>query len=168
MKRISFNSHQSPSFDEEARIRQRHQSLLQDYLDLQKEFVSKKRKLKDANMKRDILLAEVRFLRLREAYLLKMQSLETEIDQKHRNFNVQAELSAKERIVHSANNEAVVNFKTGVSDTKQISERIERKELITEAIIRIPTKKPKNCLILNGKRGGKKKISVQDQVVLEA
>lgn len=41
---------------------------------------------------------------------------------------------------------------------------IEEKETNKEAI-RLQ-KKPKNCL-MNGKRVGKKKISVQDQVVLE-
>ncbi|EXB86663.1 hypothetical protein L484_013193 [Morus notabilis] len=77
MKRVSFNSLQSSP--EEARIRQRHQRLLQDYLELQKGSMEEKETNKEA---------------------IRLQ------------------------------------------------------------------KKPKNCLI-NGKRVGKKKISVQDQVVLE-
>ena len=36
VKKVSFNCQQSPTIDEEARIRHRHQSLLQDYLELQK------------------------------------------------------------------------------------------------------------------------------------
>lgn len=36
MKRVSVNSHQSRLIDEDARIKHRHQSLLQDYLELQK------------------------------------------------------------------------------------------------------------------------------------
>ncbi|GAU18306.1 hypothetical protein TSUD_201940, partial [Trifolium subterraneum] len=49
----------------------RHQSLLQDYEDLQKETEAMRRKLEAVNQKKLILSAEVRFLRQRYKYLLK-------------------------------------------------------------------------------------------------
>ncbi|XP_024024367.1 uncharacterized protein LOC21396377 [Morus notabilis] len=162
MKRVSFNSLQSSP--EEARIRQRHQRLLQDYLELQKEFVSKKKKLQTAKDKRETLLAEVRFLRRRHGYLQKMQYFKTETENfQYQNSNVQPEISAEERN-YSNLNEAVKSSHTRVSEIKSILGSMEEKETNKEAI-RLQ-KKPKNCLI-NGKRVGKKKISVQDQVVLE-
>ncbi|XVE71272.1 hypothetical protein DITRI_Ditri10aG0137700 [Diplodiscus trichospermus] len=70
MKRSSLNSHrQYNSVDEEARARLKHQNLLEEYLELQKEFVSMKKKLQTVNQKRETLLAEVRFLRQRYSYL---------------------------------------------------------------------------------------------------
>lgn len=164
MRRVSINSLQSSP--EEARIRQRHQCLLQDYLELQKEFVSKKKKLQTAKRKRETLFTEVRFLRRRQEYLVKLQSSKPETEHvQHQNSNVQREMSAKEWYYDNVNvNEAVRSSHTGVSEKKSILVSIEEKEANKEGI-RLQ-KKPKNCLI-NGKRVGKKKISVQDQVVLE-
>ncbi|GAB4854644.1 hypothetical protein Ancab_023226 [Ancistrocladus abbreviatus] len=51
----------SRQVDDEARIRHKHQALLQEYLALQKEFVSKKRKLQEAKQRKEILLEEVRY-----------------------------------------------------------------------------------------------------------
>ncbi|OAY27497.1 hypothetical protein MANES_16G130300v8 [Manihot esculenta] len=60
-------------FIKEASFKLKQQNLLQDFLGLQKDFVSKKRKLQMTKQKRDILLAEVRFLRQRHKYLMAMQ-----------------------------------------------------------------------------------------------
>ncbi|GMN35248.1 hypothetical protein TIFTF001_005180 [Ficus carica] len=176
MKRVSIISPQSSP--EDARIRQRHQCLLQDYLELQKEFVSKKKKLQTAKQKRETLFTEVRFLRRRQAYLLKMQSSKPETEHvQHQNSNVHPEISAKEWYDNVNVNEAVRSSHTGASEMKSIlvcglvvilihilQGSIEEKKANKEGI-RLQ-KKPKNWLI-NGKRVGKKKISVQDQVVLE-
>ncbi|CAK9175738.1 unnamed protein product [Ilex paraguariensis] len=74
MKRTSSDFRQSCDVDEEARARLKHQTLLQEFLELQKRFVSQKRKLQTAKQKRDTLLVEVRFLCRRTRYLLKYQS----------------------------------------------------------------------------------------------
>ncbi|PON74539.1 ribosomal RNA small subunit methyltransferase G [Parasponia andersonii] len=169
MKRVSANSHQSRLIVEEARIKYSHETLLQEYLDVQKEFVSKKKKLQAVWQKRETLLAEVRFLRRRHNYLLKKQSTNAETQSvQNQNSHRQPQLSSKENKYNV--NEPVRHGNTKVLDTKSISgvtenERGTEKEIPIMERIRLQ-KKPKNCLI-NGKRVGKKKITVQDQVVLE-
>ncbi|XP_065017214.1 uncharacterized protein LOC135679196 [Musa acuminata AAA Group] len=51
------------SFGDDARQRFKHQSLLQDYMELLKETEAKKKKLQETRLKKLQLLAEVRFLR---------------------------------------------------------------------------------------------------------
>ncbi|KAF5456828.1 hypothetical protein F2P56_026264 [Juglans regia] len=75
MKRVvSMDPYQSRPINEEARVNLKYQILLQEYLELQKEFISKKRRLQNATVNRETLLAEVRFLRKKHKYLLKVQS----------------------------------------------------------------------------------------------
>ncbi|MED6218812.1 hypothetical protein PIB30_030134 [Stylosanthes scabra] len=59
---------------QDQRTRLRHQSLLQDYEDLQKDTEAMKRKLEATKQKKLILSAEVSFLRKRYKYLLKNSS----------------------------------------------------------------------------------------------
>ncbi|KAJ9184104.1 hypothetical protein P3X46_007878 [Hevea brasiliensis] len=66
---------------EEARFKSKHQSLLEDFLELQKEFVSKKKKLQMTKQKRDILSTEIRFLRQRHRYLMAMWSHNHQLQQ---------------------------------------------------------------------------------------
>ncbi|XP_011031441.1 PREDICTED: uncharacterized protein LOC105130573 [Populus euphratica] len=73
-KRVAVKSHQSQFVDEGAINRVKYQNLLEDFLELQKDFVSKKRKLRTVEQKREILSAEVRFLRQRHKFFMKMQS----------------------------------------------------------------------------------------------
>ncbi|XP_052190378.1 uncharacterized protein LOC127800027 isoform X2 [Diospyros lotus] len=80
MKRSFVGLHHSRAVDEEARTRLKHQTLLEEYLQLQKEFVSMKRKLKTVMKRRDTLVAEVRFLARRRQYLLKTQSLNLKLE----------------------------------------------------------------------------------------
>ncbi|CAI0376606.1 unnamed protein product [Linum tenue] len=73
------SSYQSESFDdEEARFRERQKVLFQEFLNLQKEFASKQKKLETAKQRRQTLMDEVRFLRQRHTHLLTMQSDEQE------------------------------------------------------------------------------------------
>ncbi|GMG99303.1 hypothetical protein Nepgr_001143 [Nepenthes gracilis] len=65
------DSRQSCLPDDELRTMRKHQTPLPDYLGLQKEIVSKKRKLHEAKQRKAILLAEIRFLRQRRKFLLK-------------------------------------------------------------------------------------------------
>ncbi|CAA2975244.1 Hypothetical predicted protein [Olea europaea subsp. europaea] len=60
---------------EDTRARLKHQSLLQDYQELQKENHGMRNKLQTAKQMKQILAAEVRFLRKRHSYLLETKFL---------------------------------------------------------------------------------------------
>ncbi|GAB2286663.1 hypothetical protein Dimus_021058 [Dionaea muscipula] len=59
--------------EEEDKIRNKHHILLKEFLSLQKEYVSRKRKLRESCKKKELLLSQVRFLRARCKFLLKNQ-----------------------------------------------------------------------------------------------
>ncbi|XP_022729399.1 uncharacterized protein LOC111284754 [Durio zibethinus] len=168
MKRASLNSHRqyNNSVDEEARARLKHQNLLQEFLELQKEFVSKKKKLQTVNQKRETLLAEVRFLRKRYSYLSMIKSQEYELQQdcvQSQNPYLQSKMAKNYGI-----NEALERRLCSLPDLDPNLAHEEeggRGQVDFQAPLR-KEKKPKNCL-LNGNRVGKKKISWQDQVVLK-
>ncbi|XP_041018081.1 uncharacterized protein LOC121260323 [Juglans microcarpa x Juglans regia] len=64
MKRVvSMDPYQSRPINEEARVNLKYQILLQEYLELQKEFISKKKRLQNATVNRETLSAEVRYNR---------------------------------------------------------------------------------------------------------
>lgn len=79
MKGVSFESSSSPfSYDEESRNRfNKHQSLIQDFNELQKETDAMKKKLHKDKQRKLTLLAEVRFLRRRYKFLMRSQSPNT-------------------------------------------------------------------------------------------
>ncbi|WOH03775.1 hypothetical protein DCAR_0623175 [Daucus carota subsp. sativus] len=82
MKRAFVKNNQH----DDAKMQSKYQGLLQDYLELQKEFVAKKKKLRSVIVKRDTLLGEVSFLRRRHKQLLKAKSvtpLALDYDQAH-------------------------------------------------------------------------------------
>ncbi|XP_043810542.1 uncharacterized protein LOC110612406 isoform X2 [Manihot esculenta] len=56
---LKHKTSQSQSTEED-KFKLKHQSLLQDFLEFQKEFVSKKKKLQMTKQKRDILSTEIR------------------------------------------------------------------------------------------------------------
>ncbi|XP_022132126.1 uncharacterized protein LOC111005070 [Momordica charantia] len=74
MKRASIGSRKSAIVHEESEARRKYQILLQDFLEVQKDFVSKKRKLQVLRQRKETLGAEVRFLRQRLEYLQKLQN----------------------------------------------------------------------------------------------
>ncbi|GMH08003.1 hypothetical protein Nepgr_009843 [Nepenthes gracilis] len=76
-----MDSRQSRLIGDKYRIRPSHQALMQDYLVLQKEFVSRKRKLQEAKKMKEILLDEIRFLRRRHELFMKNQSLHIKREQ---------------------------------------------------------------------------------------
>ncbi|XP_062098179.1 uncharacterized protein LOC133804046 [Humulus lupulus] len=125
MKRVSVNSNQSRLQKEEALINLRHHSLLQDYLELQKEFVSKKKKLRVTTQTRDALLAEVRFLRQRLTYLENEQSPKKTQTVQNQNSHIQHKLSAK-KLKYNVN-EAVQPKHTSFLDSNQISREWKKK-----------------------------------------
>ncbi|CAI9761001.1 unnamed protein product [Fraxinus pennsylvanica] len=83
MKGVSLDS--TPSYivgqyeDDKAWLK--HQSLLQDYEELQKESNGMRNKLQNAKQRRQILAAEVRFLRKRHKYLLETKFLNSSLEQ---------------------------------------------------------------------------------------
>ncbi|KAL5558240.1 hypothetical protein UlMin_034451 [Ulmus minor] len=168
MKRVAVNSHRSRSIDEETQMKLRHQIDLQDYLELEKEVVSKEKRLQTVKQNRDTLLAEISFLRRRHGYLLKTQSAEMEREiVKHPKSDLQLKVYGSKRKFNV--NEAVQNNSAPVLDTKtnwkSLEDEQEMRRETCQKPVRLP-KKPKNFL-MNGKKVGKKKISVPDQVVLK-
>ncbi|CAN6582839.1 unnamed protein product [Malus baccata var. baccata] len=155
MKGAAGNCKQSQPADEETRTKFRHESLLQDYLLRQKEFVSKKKMMQDAKQKRDVLLAEIRFLRRRYSHLLKIKSAETEPEVRHQNSDVQPKKLARKK---KDANEAVVNKPSRVSP--EGGGGGGGVEHIVSEPVRVE-KKRKNHVV-NGRKVGKKKIAVQD------
>ncbi|OMO90686.1 Ubiquitin [Corchorus olitorius] len=162
MKRASINSRQQyNSVDEEAKARLKHQNLLQEFLELQKEFVGKKRKLQAVKQKRETLLAEVQFLRQRYSYLSMIKSQEYEVEQdlvQSQNPYMQSQMLAKDHGIDVAVEEKPCSPPKPYAVYK---EGVERSQVDVQASTR-KAKKPKNNL-MNGKRVGKKKISWQDQ-----
>ncbi|KAL3512629.1 hypothetical protein ACH5RR_025346 [Cinchona calisaya] len=79
MKRASVNLQEFNAVDDEAyKAKLKHQTLLREYLELQKDVVSKRRKFQCATQKRDKLVALVKFLRQKRRYLLNCQAMATE------------------------------------------------------------------------------------------
>ncbi|GAB2222822.1 hypothetical protein Droror1_Dr00016950 [Drosera rotundifolia] len=64
-----------------ARIQQKHQTLLNQYLALRKDCVAKKKKLEAAKKTKEALLREVRLLRGRRRFLLANQARQMEREQ---------------------------------------------------------------------------------------
>ncbi|CAL5421782.1 unnamed protein product [Camellia sinensis] len=176
MKRAFVNLHQSHAVDGEARAKLQHHTLLQEYLQLQKEFVLKKRKLQTTKQKRDTLLAEVRFLRRRRRYLLKIQSPKLKLKEdlvqpqnsdmprkilgKRKNLRKKMDCSVNAAAMGSPYTVLVPN-----SDTRIEEEEGKEREQIGKHPLRLGKKSRK--LLTDDKRVGKKKISWQDQMPLE-
>ncbi|KAL5850169.1 hypothetical protein ACOSQ3_008221 [Xanthoceras sorbifolium] len=166
MKRAAANSHQSKFADAKAGARSKQQKLLDDFLELQKEYVSKKKKLQIAKKKREILLAEVRFLRRKhKSFRIGSEALEREQDLiGPPNSYTRRKLLPESRKKYSVS-ESVLKSPSPGSDFSPVmhnEEHIRRKEEAVLNPLRVE-KKPKNRLI-NKKRVGEKKTSWQDQV----
>ncbi|KAA8525577.1 hypothetical protein F0562_007432 [Nyssa sinensis] len=168
MKRASLNFHQSQAVEEEARAKLKHQTLLQEFLELQKEFVAKKRKLQAEKKNRETLFAEVRFLRQRRRYLLKIKAPALEVEKDY----VQLQNSAIKRKVLErgrdwSDGEVALGNPYPVL-ASSLNLRDEEEGGGREELVRGPLRieKHKNYLI-DEKKLGKKKISWQDQLVFQ-
>ncbi|KAK8550580.1 hypothetical protein V6N13_119097 [Hibiscus sabdariffa] len=154
MKRVSRISHRqynNNSVDEESRARIKHQNLLQDFLELQKEFVLKKKKLETINQMRGTLLNEVRFLRQRYNHLSMIKSQEYELQQdsvQSRNPYPQSKRTKKHGV-----NESIQRRSSSLPDSYPNvvhEEEGGRSHVDVQAALR-KGKKTQECLI-NGKR----------------
>ncbi|KAI4337236.1 hypothetical protein L6164_015679 [Bauhinia variegata] len=130
---------------EVSKINQKYQNLLEDYLELQKDHVSRKKKLQTAKEKREILLDELRFLRHRHQYLSKLQFAKDG-----------SELAPhKNAYICNAPVRKLINYTVNEPGIDQ--EGRSKKELVLKTAK--VQKKPKNFL----KNSNKRKISWQDK-----
>ncbi|XP_050364081.1 uncharacterized protein LOC126782803 [Argentina anserina] len=154
MKRVAVNSKTTseahPVVDDRAKLQFRHHTLLQHHLDLQKEVVTKKKKLQAAQQRRGILLAEIRYLKRRQRHLLKLNSAETkpQVVQRHETSNTKLNKFSRRR-----NREAVLSKHSQV--VHEEGEQLGRDPIVEEK---------SNSRLTNEKRVGKRKIDVQDEV----
>ncbi|KAI4316410.1 hypothetical protein L6164_024391 [Bauhinia variegata] len=153
MKRGSVNSLQFyGSRGEVSTINQKYQSLLEDYLELQKDHVSNKKKLQTSKEKREILLDELRFLRHRHQYLSKLQFSKDE-----------SKLAAHQNsYTRNAPIGKQINY---IVNEPYIDQQGRSKEELVLNTAKVQ-KKRKNCL-KNDNKGVKRKISWQDKVALK-
>ncbi|KAI3803089.1 hypothetical protein L1987_31237 [Smallanthus sonchifolius] len=97
MKGVAFDSSPHVSY-EDIRARFKHQTLIQDYLELQKETESARNKLEAIKQKKHTLEAEVRFLRRRHTFLMKTKSSTPELVKSHNVETTQYRKSKKEKV----------------------------------------------------------------------
>ncbi|XP_026412371.1 uncharacterized protein LOC113308103 [Papaver somniferum] len=187
MKGVSVESSSSPfSYDEESRnMFNKHQSLIQDFNELQKETDAMKKKLHKDKQRKLTLLAEVRFLRRRYKFLMRSQSPNTpRIDRDL--IRSQAPVSHKESyrmpkpspvldLNQISNGEDDVGD-YHVSHRLEPPMRMEKKPKRSYSGLRVEQQQQHpsdaNMLVcrevMNGSsRPGKRKISWQDQVALK-
>ncbi|KAL1315308.1 uncharacterized protein [Arachis hypogaea] len=153
MKRAAVNSSQFCGSVKNSKLSNKYNGLLEDYLEIQKEYVSKKRKLKVEKQKRDILLEEVRFLRRRHRHLTKLHSAKVEQDHgPSADVNIHdVPVRTKESVAqHEINRRENVN---------------EKKKLVSKAP-RIIEKPPKKVKFIEEK-SGKEKILWPDELDLK-
>lgn len=149
MKRTSVGFDQSRATDGEAKEKLKYQTLLKEYLELQKEYVSRKRKLQAAKQKRELCLAEVRFLKRRHKHLSKSQAPNADRDLLHQP-NMDLQTSTIDQLL--------------LSNSRPKDEEAGGGDRVYEEDVR-RTKKIKNH-VTQGKGESKRKICWPDQVTL--
>ncbi|XAR69979.1 hypothetical protein NMG60_11001777 [Bertholletia excelsa] len=164
MKRASTSVRQSVQQEDAAKLK--HQTLLQEYLQLQKEFVSRKRQLQTAKQKRDDLFAQVRFLRRRHRHLLKNQYLKLEHEKdplvvQPQSSNVPREVLQKKRISSSRKPALGSSYSVSVSNLNGRDE--EEGEGVEENRAKRLRVDDTRIWLVDKKRSGKKKILLRDQ-----
>ncbi|KAK4435751.1 hypothetical protein Salat_0738600 [Sesamum alatum] len=166
MKRASFVLSQSHVSGDEAKAKLKYQTLLKEYLELQKEFVSRKRKLQAAKQKKETILAEVRFLRRRRKCLLKTQSPNVDEVPLHLP-NADVESNALQgKGTHSTSEASPEKFDQHLLPNSSVKkEKGKVNEQVHEGEARF-TIKLKNHLV-HEKGVGKRKISWPDRVTLK-
>ncbi|XP_059658249.1 uncharacterized protein LOC132304536 isoform X1 [Cornus florida] len=172
MKRAPVNSipQSHRAVDVEDRAKLKYQTLLQEYLELQKEFVSKKRKFQATKQKKDTLLGEIRFLRRRRKYLLRIRSSKLGVEKNVQPQESDMERKMLERVRNYSVNEAALGnpHPILVSNPNSRGPPSRRTRTVTEPVtepLRVE-KKHKNSLIDDKRRLDKKEMSWQDQMSL--
>ncbi|PIA45884.1 hypothetical protein AQUCO_01600258v1 [Aquilegia coerulea] len=150
MKGVMMDSSPSYVFEEETNKSRKFQSLMQDYNDLFKETEVRRRNIQLAKRRRQILLAEVRFLRQRYEELMEYQSREqdlarTQVPQTHQDAHP-AERSRRDK-------EAALPNPVPVLDLNQVAND-EDEEMEYQHVVE-PMKVEKNPMKLSLGRSGK-------------
>ncbi|KAI3454006.1 hypothetical protein Pfo_010669 [Paulownia fortunei] len=166
MKRDSVSFDQSHAVDDEPNAKLRYQSLLKEYLELQKVYVSRKRKLQAEMQKRETILAEVRFLRRRHKYLLKTRASNMGKVPLHLpNSDIKSNAIEGERSQSALEASPENSGRVLVTNSHLEDEGGEGEQLVPEEEVRF-AKKPKNYLI-HDKGVGTRKIFWPDKVALK-
>ncbi|KAK1417156.1 hypothetical protein QVD17_26279 [Tagetes erecta] len=97
MKGVAFDSSSHGSF-EDVRARFKHQTLVQDYLELQQETEAARNKLEAMKQKKHTLEAEVRFLRRRHRFLMRTNSSAPQQVKLHNVETTQYRKSKKDKV----------------------------------------------------------------------
>ncbi|KAH9608225.1 hypothetical protein KSS87_023858 [Heliosperma pusillum] len=154
--------------DDEAKLKEKHQGLLQDYFVLQKECVSKKRKLKESREKKITLLDEIRFLKRRRNFLLKNQMQNSEQRETVKLHKTDAKYNAESsrRYMNASASTSGQAFQNHRPPMIPIRNPVTSGEEVVASTPLNSGKKMKS-LFTNGKRQEKRKISWQDQLALK-
>uniref|UniRef100_A0A7N0TB17 Uncharacterized protein n=1 Tax=Kalanchoe fedtschenkoi TaxID=63787 RepID=A0A7N0TB17_KALFE len=147
-----------------AKVR-RYQNLLQEYVELEKEFMTKKKGYESLKMKKTTLMAEVRFLRRRHQQLLRIQAANKELDDFRRQSSIATHAPESTEVPAS---EPLIGKTYLTMDLHPILAGVLEEgrslQALPESSLPLPpNKKPKTCSIKEKGMTKKKKISWQDQ-----
>ncbi|MCD7459907.1 hypothetical protein HAX54_042288 [Datura stramonium] len=156
--------------EEESKAKLKQKNLLNELLELQKDFVSKKRKLQAAKLRRDEILGEILFLKQRLKYLMKIQSFnadsERSISHLRKHFDAENEVP-KEARSNSGYDAAVETAYPAFTSKFNLEDEVGYEELLAGGDVLRMECVPKNYLIDDNNRVGKKKLSWHGQVTLK-
>lgn len=156
--------------EEESKSKLKQKNLLNELLELQKDFVYKKRKLQAAKLRRDNILGEILFLKQRRRYLLKSQSFnvasERSISHLKKHFDAESEVPKEERS-NSGYDAAVGTARPAVTSKFNSEHEVGYEEPLAGGDVLRMEYVPKNYLIDDNNRVGKKKLSWHGQVTLK-
>ncbi|XP_059311646.1 uncharacterized protein LOC132063206 [Lycium ferocissimum] len=155
--------------EEESKVKLKQKNMLNELLELQKDFVSKKRKLQAAKQRRDNILGEIIFLKQRHRYLLKMQSsnVDTERNISHmKNFDAESEVSEEEKSNNGCD-AGVETARPAFTSKFNLGCEVGNEEVATSRDVLKLECMPKKYLIDDNNRVGKKKLDWHAQVTLK-
>ncbi|XP_055819961.1 uncharacterized protein LOC129888921 [Solanum dulcamara] len=155
---------------EESQVKLKQKNLLNELLELQKDFVSKKRKLQAAKLRRDNILGEILFLKRRRRYLLKSQSsnVDSEKNISHMKiFDPESEVPKEERS-NNGYDAAIEPDRPAFTSKFNSEHEVGYEELLAvgDDMLRMECM-PKNYLIDDNNRVGMKKLSWHGQMTLK-
>lgn len=156
--------------EEESKGKVKQKNLLNELLELQKDCVSKKRKLQAAKLRRDNILGEILFLKQRRRYLLKIQSsnVESERNISHlkKHFDAEGEV-AKENRSNSGYDAVAETTRPAFTSNLNSGHEVGYEELLAGGELLRMQCLPKTYLIDDNNRVGKKKLPWHGQVTLK-
>lgn len=156
---------------EESQVKLKQKNLLNELLELQKDFVSKKRKLQAAKLRKENILGEILFLKRRHRYLLKSQSSnvdsEKNISHMKKHFDSESEVPKEERSINgydAAVESACPAFTSEFNSEHEVG--YEELLAVGDDVLRMECM-PNDYLIDDNNRVRKKKLPWHGQVTLK-